>query len=148
MEKMTVEKAKEILGKGYHCSQCVLVHAAEELGMDSNMALKVSGGLGGGCFNGDTCGAVAGAVMAISLKYGYDETTADIKAQNAILVAKVKEFEAKFKAKYGYLLCRELLGYDMAKPEDMKKIAETGATKNCPAMCAGACDILDEMFAE
>ena len=33
-EKMTVEKAGEILGKGFHCSQCVMWHAADKLGLD------------------------------------------------------------------------------------------------------------------
>ena len=54
-EKMTVEKAAEILGQGFHCSQCVMWHTAEALGMDKKQALKMTGGLGGGCFHGDVC---------------------------------------------------------------------------------------------
>ena len=148
MEKMTAEKAKEIMGKGFHCSQVVFAYGAEKLGMDVNEALKLSGGLGGGCYNGDSCGAVTGAAMALGLKYGFSNLTPDIKAQNAILVGMVKKFNAIFKERYGATLCRDILGYDMGTPEGLKMIAETKATKNCPAMCAGACDILDELFAE
>ena len=40
-EKMTVEKAAEILGQGFHCSQCVMWHTAEALGMDKKQALMM-----------------------------------------------------------------------------------------------------------
>ena len=32
-EKMTPERASEILGQGFHCSQCVMGHAAEVMGL-------------------------------------------------------------------------------------------------------------------
>ena len=72
-EKMTVEKAAEILGQGFHCSQCVMWHTAEALGMDKKQALKMTGGLGGGCFHGDVCGAVsAGAGAGAGIAYLLD----------------------------------------------------------------------------
>ena len=48
VEKMTVEKAAEFLGQGFHCSQCVIGYGADKLGLDKDLMLQVSGGLGGG----------------------------------------------------------------------------------------------------
>lgn len=147
-EKMTVEKAGEILGKGFHCSQCVMWHAADKLGLDKDMMLQVSGGLGGGCFHGEICGAVSGGVMAIGAKYGY-HTPEGAVANNPKLIAKTQEFEKKFKEKYGTVVCKELLGgYSFANPDEMVKIMTEGLTRNCPGFCAGACDILDEVLDE
>ena len=149
-EKMTVEKAAELLGQGFHCSQVVMWHTADFLGLDKKQALKFSGGLGGGCFHGDVCGVVSAAVVSLSMKYGYNEPYST--EQNAIMVDKIHEFEKRFTQKHGTLLCRELLGgYSFSVPEQAEQIMAgglTGIIKNCPVFCADACDILDDMFAE
>ena len=148
VEKMTLELATDILvNQGFHCPQCVLWHTAEALGMDKKLALKMSGGLGGGCFAGGTCGAVAGAVISLGLVYGYNEAGA--AEQNAILISKVQEFEKRFTEKYGTLLCKELLsGWDFSRPGHMEKIMSGGLTRNCPQICADVCEILDDMLPE
>lgn len=148
VERMTLEKATDILAnQGFHCSQCVMWHTAEALGMDKKQALRMSAGLGGGSFAGGTCGAVAGGVISLGLVYGYDEAGA--AEQNAILVEKVQEFENKFTEKYGTLLCKELLrGWDFSRPGHMEKIMSEGLTSCCPQICADVCDILDEMLAD
>lgn len=147
-EKMTVEKAAELLGQGFHCSQVVVWHTAEDLGLDKKQALKLAGGLGGGCFHGDVCGVVTGAIVSLGLKYGYCE--ANSAEQNAILVGKVQEFEKRFAEKHGSIVCRELLGgYSFAVPEQAQAIMGGGLggiLKNCPTYCADACEILDDML--
>lgn len=151
MEKMTCEKAKELTGKGFHCSQVALYHVAEKLGMDPNLALKVSSGLGGGCFKGGTCGAVTGSIMALSLKYGFDMTTSveEIAKKNPVLMVKAQEFQDKFAEKCGSTVCAELLGgLNIGIPEEYAKIVSEGKIQNCPQYIADACDILDEMLAE
>ena len=149
-EKMTVEKAAGILGQGFHCSQCVMWHTAEALGMDKKQALKMTGGLGGGCFHGDVCGAVSAGVASLGLKYGYCEPNS--AEQNAILISKVNELEARFIEKNGSIVCKELLGgLSFAVPEEAAKIMENGLAgviKNCPKYCADVCEILDDMIDE
>lgn len=147
VEKMTLEKAQEILGQGFHCSQCVLWHTAEALGMDKDLALKMSGGLGGGSFAGGTCGAVNGGVISLGLVYGFNEPNA--AEQNAILVEKVNELERRFTEKNGTIMCKELLaGWDFSRPGHMEKIMNEGLTVNCPQFCVDVCDILDDMLAD
>ena len=60
---MTEARADALMEDGFHCSQCVFPYAAFRLGMDRDEALRLSAGLGGGCFHGDSCGAVTGAAM-------------------------------------------------------------------------------------
>ena len=148
-EKMTVEKARDfMMGQGFHCSQCVLSHTAEMVGLDRDLALKLSAGLGGGCFHGDTCGAISAAVITLDMVYGFNKPNSG--EQNAKMVEKIAEFEKRFIEKHGSLLCRELLGgHDFSKPGEPEVIMAGGATgilKNCPTYCTTVCDILDDML--
>ncbi len=149
-EKMTLEKATELLSQGFHCSQVVMWHTAEALGLDKAQALKLSAGLGGGCFHGDVCGTVSAAVVSLGLAYGFNEPYS--AAQNAILVQKVQEFEKRFTEKNGSIVCKDLLGgKSFAIPEESAEIMAgglAGILKNCPAYCVAACDILDDMLKE
>ena len=38
-----------MMGDGYHCSQTVITHIAEVLGLDRDLLVKITAGLGGGC---------------------------------------------------------------------------------------------------
>ena len=148
VEKMTVEKATELARQqGFHCSQVVIMHASELLGLDKELMTKMAGGLGGGFYNGDMCGCAGAAIMALCAKYGFSEPNSP--EQNQIMIGKVKEFEAKFKEKTGALTCKDLLGgYNIAIPEEAAIIKEQGLNKNCPLFMTQACEILDEMLEE
>lgn len=116
-EKMTEALANEMMDQGYHCSQVVLMHAAEVLGRDKDDALRISSGLGGGLFHGEVCGTVSAAAVAISMKYGFHEPNPG--EIDDLLKAKVHEFEDRFIERFGSLRCKELLGgYDCLLPED------------------------------
>ena len=146
--KLDVEQAKEImLGQGFHCSQVVIMHACEKLGIDPARAVKMAGGLGGGCFHGEVCGCVSAAILALGLGYGYNEPNS--RDQNAILTAKVREFEQKFEERNGSLLCKGILGYNMAIPEEMQILREKGIIRaTCPALVVDTCSLLDEFLPE
>ncbi len=63
--------AKAFFDQGYNCAQGVLLIHAPELGLDKENASRVGAAFGGGiCRGGNTCGAVAGALMVLGLKYG------------------------------------------------------------------------------
>lgn len=140
--KMTAQMADEMLSQGFHCSQCVFSYVAERLGMDKSAALKLSAGLGGGCFHGDSCGAITGAIMALGMVYGFDHP--DAREEDAVLIAKVRELEQRFIAQNGSVLCRELLnGYDKADPN---AVAPENTYRNCGKYCADACSVIDELL--
>ena len=70
---LTKAQVTDLFKSKIHCSQIVLGEVAEELGYGREEAYKMANPFGGGCFRGDTCGAVAGAMIAIGMKYGNDE---------------------------------------------------------------------------
>jgi len=144
---MTEEKATKGFKEGFDCSQQVLAYAADRygLGIDEKEAFKIAASFGGGMWNGDTCGCVSGALMAIGLKYGHC-MPGDNKTKGQ-LIAKTKEFEKKFAEKNGSLICKHILGLNPAVPEDMKKIAEQNLFFTvCTGLVCSACEILDEVL--
>jgi C_GCAxxG_C_C family probable redox protein len=144
-ENMTAGKAGEMFTQGFHCSQVVFSHAAEELGLDKETALRLSGGFGAGLFQGEVCGCVSGAVMALGLQYGYDKPN-DAEA-SAELTEKVLEFQRRFKEENGSTVCRELVGFDFAQPGEIEKAKESGKFMTvCTKLAESACAILDVML--
>lgn len=139
------EVANYFFEQGFDCSQVVLASVCEELDMDQKTALKVSSAFGGGLCSGEVCGCVSGALMALGLKYGH-YTPRDSKSKE-IISSKAKEFQAKFKEKNKSIVCREILGYDISKPEEREKIITQGILQEkCPKLAISAFEILDEIL--
>lgn len=103
------EKAEELFRAGYNCSQSVFAAYADIFGIDTETALKISAGLGGGCGRQrELCGAVSGAVLAIGMKFGTaDGGDTDGKK---LCYEKVREFSDEFRKTNPSIVCRELLG--------------------------------------
>ena len=71
------------------------------------IAFGFAGGIG---ITGSVCGAVAGAVMAISLKLGKAEAMEDKLRSFSV----IRAFRQRFEEEMGSILCAELTGLDMA----------------------------------
>ena len=142
-----VEQAVERFKNGFNCCQAVVGNYSEQFGLDSGQASKVATGFGGGMRMGGTCGAVTGAFMVLGLKYG--NTTAKDKTAKAKTYEMVVEYTSRFKARNGSVVCKELLGCDIGRPDGMKKAQEGGLFASiCPKMVQEAAEILEEMLAE
>jgi len=142
-----VEKSANYFANGFNCSQSVLAAFASDLGLSEEMALKVATQFGGGARKGELCGAVSGALMVLGLKYGHYHYNAPEEKENAYRIA--EDFMNRFIEKKGTVVCRELLGYDVSKPEDMLKIKELDLFKStCPEMIKCATEIVEEMLQE
>ncbi len=102
------EKALFYYKDGYNCAQSVLKSVQENINLSENKEelLKISMGFGSGMFIGETCGAVTGAIMALSLKYGTD--IANDRENTKKLYKQIKIFEKNFKEKNCTLNCKEL----------------------------------------
>lgn len=142
---MTEEKALEMFGQGFDCSQVVLSNTAEKLGISQEQALKTAAAFGGGMWHGETCGCVTGGLMAIGLAYG--TVTPDDVEGKAALLGKKQEFEDAFTEKYSSCLCREILKEDLSSPDGMKEIQKQGLLETlCPKIATCTCKILDKMI--
>jgi C_GCAxxG_C_C family probable redox protein len=141
---VTNEFIVEEFKKGFDCGQLVVSHFANELGISKEMSRKVSATFGAGTFKSETCGAVLGAYVVIGLRYGHCQEGDGEKKNTTI--AKVKEFDEKFKVLHKSEVCREMLGYDLSKEEDNKVIMERGLLFSyCPNVVRTAVEILENL---
>ncbi len=113
-----VRRAAALFAEGFSCSQSVFLAFAEELGLEREPALKLSQALGGGMGHlGETCGAVSGAFLAISLKHGRSRAE-DLAARDRTY-EKMKLLADVFRDRFGSLRCNDLLGCDLGTTEGM-----------------------------
>lgn len=142
-----VKKASDLFeNKGCSCSQSVFAAFASDLGLDEDIALKIASSFGGGIgHQGEMCGVVTGAIMALGLKYGKNRKLTD--EEKAFIDGKVDEFIKKFKEKNNYILCRELLGYNVGIPEEKQIIKENKITvEKCPDFVKDSANILENII--
>lgn len=130
---------------GIDCSQVVAGYFSEACQMDQETMRRVSACFGGGMQCGETCGAVTGALMVLGIKYGTAiEGDSD---QKEIMKAKITEFKQAFGNVYPSCICKELLGYNIADPEEFQKILDKGLLFDfCPGVVADTIKILEKML--
>jgi C_GCAxxG_C_C family probable redox protein len=140
------ERACELFDSGCACSQAVLGAFAPELGLDEEMAVRVSAGFAGGMRMAETCGAVTGAFMALSLA-NTATGCRSVQARGATNRA-MGEFRQAFVARHGSLVCRELLGCDISTPEGAAEAnARNLFATRCRDLVGDAAEIAAEMLA-
>jgi C_GCAxxG_C_C family probable redox protein len=93
---------------------------------------------------GETCGVVAGALMAIGLKYGKVRAEDDEARERTYELA--RDFVTRFKARRGSTVCRELLGHNLGIPEERKAAHDKGLFATlCPQLVRDAVEIVEEI---
>lgn len=128
------ELAIALHDKKYNCAQAVACAFAEEVGMDKETIFRMMEGfgLGMGGMQG-TCGAISGAVALAGLKNS-DGDIDDPKTKAATYQLS-KEIVAKFEAKNGATLCKDLKGIETGTP-----------LRSCPNCITDAVEIAAEVL--
>lgn len=118
------QKAQDLFKQGFNCSQAVFASCADLYGIhDEQLALRLAASFGGGTGRMRmTCGAANGMFMLAGLHNG-SATPHDSEGKMANY-AFVQQLAGEFKAKYGSLVCAELLGL-APKPQEPKPEART-----------------------
>ena len=141
-----VERAVGGFREDFNCCQSVLSAYGPRFGLDRELAIKLASGFGGGIgHQGETCGAVTGAIMVIGLKHGgvLDEDSAEK------LYGLIARFLEKFKARHGSTHCRELLDCDITTPEGLQAAKDSGLfEERCPNFIRASAEILEELLRE
>ena len=103
-------RAQELFKQGFNCAQAVFTSCADIYGItDEQLALRLSASFGGGMGRMRlVCGAASGMFMLAGLQNG-SATPHDSEGKMANY-AFVQHLAGEFKAKYGSLICAELLG--------------------------------------
>lgn len=116
------DRARKNFSKGFNCAECVfeavLEHVETSLPKD---VLKLATGFGGGVgLYGDTCGAIAGAVLSVSAVHGRSVLPEHEDRKEAMQMAAEQLYGKPglyrifnqipniIQAKYGHTLCREI----------------------------------------
>lgn len=143
-----IEKAKKLLYQQYHCSQALFGAYAGDFGLDLKTAFKISTCLGGGMRQGGTCGCITASLLVLGLAMGfYDSQDKELEVYGN---KKTDEFIRRFaKEMNDKIDCRDILGKDISKPEEMAIIRKEGLIlQKCPHAIEVSIKILDEMLAD
>lgn len=107
------DKAINYHSCGFNCAQCVLAALTKQTGLDEKTSLSIATGFGGGLRSGEICGAIAGAAMALGMRYPHSISgDAATKAETGRTTG---QFVNSFKQEFHAVTCRELL--KMSAPE-------------------------------
>lgn len=142
------EKAVQLLHQQYHCSQALFGAFAEDFGLDLKTAFKISTCFGGGMRQGGTCGCITASLLILGMALGFYDS--QDREQEIYGNKKTEEFIRLFTEKMnGAVNCRDILGKDISKPEEMAVIRKEGLIlQKCPRALSLSIDILEEMLAE
>ncbi len=143
-----MEKAEQLLHQQYHCSQALFGAFAEDLGVDLKTAFKISTCFGGGMRQGGTCGCITASLLVLGMVLGFYD--ARDREQEIYGNKKTDEFIKRFAEKMeGDIYCRDILGKDISKPDEMAVIRKEGLIlKKCPRAIRISIELLEEMLSD
>ena len=126
-------------GKG-NCAQGAFFALREEFNLGDGMIIKSLAAMPGIGFRGETCGAVTGALAALSISSGRDKlgdpVDTDFESYLSLMKA-ATSFCNAFEKEFGSLMCNhihtQLLGktFNMADPAQIQGILEAGGSQKC-----------------
>lgn len=142
------EKAEQLLHQQYHCSQALFGAFAGDVGLDLKTAFKISTCFGGGMRQGGVCGCISASLLVLGMTMGfYDAQDREMEMYGN---KKTEEFIRLFKERMGGCTqCRDILGKDISKPEEMAEIRKEGLiVQKCPRAINASIEILEEILAD
>ena len=107
-----IEKSVAYHHKGFNCCQSVLAAFSDVTGLSEQASFDAAGGFGAGMQTGEACGAIVGAIMTLGLLHPVDPEQPVPSKQRTGRLA--KEFQRRFKEKFGELRCHPLLKTEIA----------------------------------
>lgn len=123
------ETAKDYFANGYNCAQSVFLTFKDSHKIDTETAGRLVNCLGGGISKtGNICGALSSACLAMSAKCGKkDPSEPERQAQT---YENTQAIIDGFKTEFGSTACPDLLGYDLADPEQFQAAVDANAFQN------------------
>ena len=146
MSDKLAKKALEFFSQDHNCAQSVLHAVLEHKGKTFEYTTQITAGFGGGiAHQGETCGAVSGAIMALGILEG--DNTSDIRDHKNSTYDLAEKFHAKFCEKHETAICRDLTGIDVTDENIRNEAIRNGHfAKICPKFIESAVRIVLELF--
>jgi len=137
--------AEDYFDTGLYCAESVVLALAEARGVESDLLPKIATAFCSGMGRtGGTCGALAGAIMGISLALGRAEAGQSVEPSYIATRKLIDEFEQAFGARD----CHVLLGCDLATPEGQKTFRENQLRNRCLQFTGKAAEIAARILFE
>ena len=151
VEKLAYQNERDFGG----CSQAVVGAFKTVLGEISDDVFKCSTGLAGGVgLTGNTCGALLGGVIVLSISLGREyDNFADPKGIRFESFKLAKKLVERYEAEYGSAKCEHVMTKVMGRYYDIWKereafLAAGGHYDKCPSVCANAAKWTAEILIE
>lgn len=144
MNSARVNQAVGQFKNGLLCSQAILTTYGPMFNVGEQQALRIARAFGGGMARlGQTCGAVSGAFIIMSLL----SENVDKQAKDATY-ARMRKLAAEFVDRNGSVNCLELLGCDLNTADGHAYFVEQGLMKShCTKFVRDAAEIIEEFLA-
>jgi C_GCAxxG_C_C family probable redox protein len=144
----SIALAKKFFAGKYNCTQSVMKSILLGMKMDFDEIMPLAAGLGAGvAHEGNVCGAVTGAIIALGVIEGKSKT--DALEQKEAAYASGEEFIRRFKKIHGTIHCDSLTGIEMRDIEARESASEDGLFERvCPTYLANAVRIALEITIE
>ena len=137
------EEALRLFMDGCNCAQSVAAAFSSEMNMDQQQVKRLTIGFGAGVGRlREICGAVSGMAFVISALYDEDK---------GAIYARIQDVAEQFRTQAGSLVCRELLGLEIAgadSPVPQERTADYYSSRPCPRLVQQAADILEAYLAD
>ena len=132
----------------FHCSQAVAAAGQEKLGRGNDDVIRAMGAFGGGLGgNGEVCGALAGALAVIGLRYS--RAHADEK-ENPKMWADTQEMVRRFRDEIvkgdGTIYCRDIAQVNWLSRAETKAFYSGEKVKKCIQIVGQTALVLGEML--
>jgi C_GCAxxG_C_C family probable redox protein len=140
------KSAEESFSSGLFCAESVILSIAKAQGIESELFPRIAtafcSGMARSC---GTCGALTGAIMAVSLVLGRSAASESVEACYAATRRVIREFESAFGSRH----CQALLdGCDLNTPEGQRMFKEQNLGARCLLFTGRAAEIAAQVIVE
>jgi C_GCAxxG_C_C family probable redox protein len=141
MSNRQSQRAVELFSQNYNCAQSVYAACATGEGRSEPQRLALAAPFGGGVARqGEICGALTGALLALGENEG-EAMAADPIAGRDALYARAQQLTEAFRKEHGAILCRELTGCALDTVAGQRAFKERGLHQNlCTKLVAFAAE--------
>lgn len=142
------QRALELFSQSYNCAQSVFAACAAN-GLSEAQRLALAAPFGGGIARqGEICGALTGALLALGEAAGEAMAADPVAGRNA-LYERAQQLTADFRSAHGSILCRELTGCILNTEDGQRSYKERGLHQNlCHNIVASTAELADKTLAE
>jgi C_GCAxxG_C_C family probable redox protein len=142
------QRAVELFSQNYNCAQSVYAACATGKGLSEAQRLALAAPFGGGVARqGEICGALTGALLALGEIEGGAMAADPVAGRNA-LYARARQLTEAFRAAHGSILCRELTGCALDTEAGQRSFKERGLHQNlCTKLVGFVAEELGRMTA-